>query len=76
MGQDRPDFLRSQASLQQRLLRVLQMLLRILLIIIVVEVSDGHPMLLVLPKVPRKAPHGYGHILGVEEQMFLGGGCA
>ena len=74
MGKNGAHLLVRQPGGHQRLLRVLQMLVRVLLIVVVVQVANGHPVGLVLAEMSGKTAHGGHDIFGMEEQMLLGGG--
>ena len=50
---------------------MVQMLLRVLLIVIVVQHPYRLPVLLVLTEMPGHGPHGIADVLCVQDQMLL-----
>ena len=63
--------LRRNPGRQQRLFRMLQVLLRILFIIIVMQDPDRLPVLRVFPEVFRHGPHGIAYIFRMDEQVLV-----
>ena len=54
---------------------MLQVLVGMLLIVIIMEITDGFPVFRILSEVLGKTAHGDHHILGVKDQMGFGGGA-
>ena len=71
MAQDGPDISFRNAGIPQRFLRVLQMFVRILLVIIIVQIAHGFPVFPVSAKVLRHGSHAGGYIRCVQQQMYL-----
>ena len=73
--QNGPHFLFRQTGSQQRLFGMLQMFVRILLVVIVMQITDSHPMFFVFSEVFRHGAHSSGYADGMCDQMGFGYHC-
>ena len=74
VAHDRPNILLRNER-QQLFFRMLQMLLRILLIIIIMQHSDRLPVLPVFSEIIRHGTHGIADVFRVNDQVFLRHHC-
>ena len=71
VGKDRSDVFLRYAEFPQRFFCMCQVLLRILLIVIVMQVSDCLPVLFVFSEMIRHGAHGCGNIRRMQDQVLF-----
>jgi hypothetical protein len=73
VGKDGAHLLLFKTRFKKRLLGVLQMLLGVLLVVVVVQIPDGHIVIFILVKILGKAAHSRHYVFGVQKEMLFGG---
>ena len=62
---------RIDSRVEQRLLRVQKMFVRILLVVVVMQITDSHPVLFILSEVLGHGAHCGHYVKCMESEMFL-----